>query len=84
MAPLEITKPTAAQRQIDAAIRLLFSDEDALAVHTVAAAAHRIALDLAENRGHNPYAESLRETLTTLLSKCSVTYRNLRSPSGAT
>ena len=70
MASVEITKPTAAQRQIDAAIRILFSGEDILAVHTVAAAAHRIVLDLTEKRsgtrGQGPYAEPLREGLTTL------------------
>lgn len=67
MAPVDITKFTAAQRQIDAAIRILFSGEDPLAVHTVAAAAHRLVLDLTGKRGQNPYAASLRETLTTLL-----------------
>ena len=70
MASVDITKPTAAQRQIDAAIRMLFSGEDALAVHTVAAAAHRIVLDLREKRsgtrGQGPYAEFLREGVTTL------------------
>ena len=70
MASVDITKSTAAQRQIDAAIRMLFSDEDALAVHTVAAAAHRIVLDLTEKRsgarGKSLYAESVREALTTL------------------
>ena len=66
MASVDITKFTAAQRQIDAAIRILFSGEDILAVHTVTAAAHRVVLDLAEERGQNPYADSLKETLTTL------------------
>ena len=61
MVSVEITKPTAAQRQIDAAIRMLFSVEDALAVHTVVAAAHRIVLDLMEKRGQDLYAEPLRE-----------------------
>ena len=82
MASVDITKPTAAQRQIDAAIRMLFSGEDALAVHTVVAAAHRIVLDLTEKRsgtrGQSPYAESLRKTLTDLYRK-----RFGRSPSSA-
>ena len=63
MASVDITKPTAAQRQIDAAIRILFSGEDVLAVHTVVAAAHRIVLDLREKRsgtrGQGPYVEFL-------------------------
>ncbi len=48
---LEITKTSAAQRQIDAAIRILFSGEDVLAVHTVASAALGILKDLAKKRG---------------------------------
>lgn len=46
MADVHITKPAAAQRQIDSAIRILFSQEDPLAVHTIVAAAHRILFDL--------------------------------------
>ena len=66
MASVSVTKHSAAQRQIDAAIRILFSGEDALAVHTVVAAAHRIVLDLAEKRNLAPYAESARKTIATL------------------
>ena len=66
MASVSITKPSAAQRQIDAAIRILFSGEDILAVHTVVAAAHRIVLDLAEKRNLAPYTESIRTTIATL------------------
>ena len=66
MASVSITKHSAAQRQIDAAIRILFSGEDALAVHTVVAAAHRIVLDLAEKRNLAPYTESIRKTIATL------------------
>ena len=66
MASINITKRTAAQRQIDAAIRILFSGEDALAVHTVVAAAHRIVLDLTEKRNLAPWTESIKETIATL------------------
>ena len=65
MASVKITKHSAAQRQIDAAIRILFSGEDTLAVHTVVAAAHRIVLDLAEKRNLAPYTESIRKTIAT-------------------
>lgn len=65
MASVNITKHSAAQRQIDAAIRMLFSGEDALAVHTVVAAAHRIVLDLAEKRNLAPYTEPIRKTIAT-------------------
>ena len=70
MASVSITKLSAAQRQIDAAIRILFSGEDALAVHTVVAAAHGIVSDLAKKRnvtpGHTPYTESIGKAMATL------------------
>jgi uncharacterized protein YlaN (UPF0358 family) len=47
---IHITKEAAAQRQIDAAIRMLFSGEDMLAVHTVAAAAYGILTNLDDKR----------------------------------
>ncbi len=50
MAKVHVTKISAAQRQIDASIRLLFSGEDSLAVHTITAAAHGIVRDLAKQR----------------------------------
>jgi hypothetical protein len=46
-----VTKEAAAQRQIDAAIRILFSGEDILAVHSIAAAARGILRALADKRG---------------------------------
>ncbi len=66
MATVSITKFTAAKRQIDSAIRMMFSGEDVLAVHTVVAAAHRIVLDLAEKRNLAPYTESISKTIATL------------------
>ena len=48
---VDITKTAAAQRQIDAAIRMMFSGEDSLAVHTVVAAALGIVRDLTKKRG---------------------------------
>ena len=50
MAATHVNKMSAAQRQIDAAIRMLFSGEDSLAVHTVAAAGCRLVRDLTEHR----------------------------------
>ena len=66
MTSVSITKLSAAQRQIDAAIRLLFSGEDILAVHTVVAAAHRIVMDLAENRNLRPHTEAIETAIATL------------------
>jgi hypothetical protein len=49
MAQVSITKQAAAQRQIDAAIRIQFGNEDPLAVHTIVSAAHRVLTDLDNN-----------------------------------
>ena len=52
MTNVAITKEAAAQRQIDAAIRMLFlHGEDLVAVHTLAAAARTVVLDLAKAAG---------------------------------
>jgi|SRR5208282_2307760 len=51
MATVVVNKIAAAQRQLDAAIRWLFAQEDILPVHTVAAAARRLLCDIAEERG---------------------------------
>jgi hypothetical protein len=47
---VSILKLAAARRQLDAAIRMTFANEDELAVHTVAAAAYRILRDLLAKR----------------------------------
>ncbi|MXY64676.1 hypothetical protein F4212_01880 [Candidatus Poribacteria bacterium] len=46
-----IDKITAARRQVNAAIRILFSGEDILAIYAVAAGAYRVLADLAKNNG---------------------------------
>jgi hypothetical protein len=46
-----INKIAAAKRQLEAAIRLFFADEDPLAIHTVAAAATRVLQDIIGTRG---------------------------------
>ena len=48
---LRTNKPDAARRQIDAAVRIFFDEEDELAVLTLAGAAFRIVRDLSEARG---------------------------------
>jgi hypothetical protein len=57
------TKPDAVRRQLEAAIRMLFSGEDPLAVHTVAAAAFRIVRDLAEKSGKSSFHESVKQMI---------------------
>jgi hypothetical protein len=55
-----INKIEAARRQLDAAIRMTFANEDELAIHTVAAAAYRILRDILHNRGQHDLEELLR------------------------
>lgn len=57
-AKVHITKLAAAQRQLRAAIRLFFADEDELAIHTIAAAAYRLITDLKAARGRNEAADA--------------------------
>jgi hypothetical protein len=42
---------------------MTFSQEDALAIHTVAAAAHRILRDLSAKRAHEVLAEEWRDVV---------------------
>jgi hypothetical protein len=56
---LLITKLGAAERQLCAAIRLVFADEDVLAIHTVAAAAYRLLRDIEESRGQHGFLYSI-------------------------
>lgn len=64
MAKLHITKQASAQRQLDAAIRILFSGEDVLAIHTIVSAAHNVLTDI-DNKGGktalNLYADTLAD-----------------------
>jgi hypothetical protein len=55
-----INKLEAARRQLDTAIRLTFANEDALAIHTLAAAAYRILRDILHERGQHGPDEALR------------------------
>lgn len=50
-AKIHVTKLAAAERQLRAAIRFYFAGEDELAVHTVAAAAYHLLVDLKAERG---------------------------------
>jgi hypothetical protein len=52
-AVVHITKIAAASRQLDAATRLFFMNEDELAIHTVAAAAFRILRDVSDKQDKN-------------------------------
>lgn len=52
MAKLNVSKIEAARRQTDSAIRMLFMNEDPAAIHTIAAAADQILMDIAETKGN--------------------------------
>jgi hypothetical protein len=62
-ASVHVTKLAAAQRQLDAAIRMTLQDEDELGVHTLAAAAYRILRDLKQKRGRSELCDSLNRSL---------------------
>ena len=53
MATIKVNKIEAARRQIDAAIRLLFDNEDPIAIHTLTMAGFRILRDLADKQNSN-------------------------------
>ena len=57
-ASVHITKFAAAQRQLRAAIRMFFVEEDELAIHTVASAAYRLLVDLKKDRGMDEAADA--------------------------
>jgi hypothetical protein len=59
-ASIYINKLAAAQRQLDAAIRMMLAGEDELAIHTIAAAAYQILRDLKKHRGRREQSELLR------------------------
>ena len=65
MAEIHITKQSAAQRQLDAAIRILFSGEDVLAIHTIVSAAHNVLTDI-DNKGGKSLLKLYADTLTEL------------------
>lgn len=64
MAKNSINKITAAQKQIDTAIRLLFREEDSLSIHTLISASYQILKDLSEKQGeskvHNDFKAIIR------------------------
>jgi hypothetical protein len=62
-ATVHITKIAAAKRQLEAAIRMFFTREDELAIHTVAAAAFRVLRDIKGKRGSSFAADVMKEAL---------------------
>jgi hypothetical protein len=58
---MHVSKIAAASRQLDAAIRMFFAQEDELATHTLVSAAFRVLRDIFEKRGKNFTAEVFRK-----------------------
>ena len=50
-ADITLSKLDAAKRQLETAVNLWFEERDAVSIHTLAAAAHRVAHDVATHRG---------------------------------
>lgn len=50
-APIVLTKMDAANRQVRAAIRMWFAEEDPVAIHTIVAASHELIHNLFRHRG---------------------------------
>ena len=59
VAGLHVNKLAAAQRQLDASIRMYFGEEDDLAIHTVVSAAYSIISDLKSKRGRDESVDFL-------------------------
>lgn len=62
MGKIKVNKIEAARRQIDAGIRMVFSNEDPVAIHTLVGAALRILRDLASKRGDS-YMHNFSEAM---------------------
>ena len=63
MGTIRINKPDTARRQLDAAIRMLFSNEDPVAIYSVVGAADRIVRDLAEKSGKAQCHETIKRMI---------------------
>jgi hypothetical protein len=64
---IQISKIAAAQRQLDAAIRIFFQREDELAIHTLAAAAFQILRDVTSQRGDHFTSEVFRSGILSIV-----------------
>ena len=60
---LLVTKLEAVRRQIDAAVRMSFLNEDSLAIHTVASAAYVILRDIKKKRSRSEMADTMKAGL---------------------
>jgi hypothetical protein len=69
-ATIQISKIAAAQRQLDAAIRIFFQREDELAIHTVTAAAFQILRDVTKECGGHFTSEVFRQGILSIAQQC--------------
>lgn len=63
MTIVSVNKLDVAKQQIDAAIRLHFSGEDIVVVHTIAASANQILRDIAENKKNSQWHNEINEII---------------------
>lgn len=66
-ASIHLTKLAAAQRQLRAAIRMYFGQEDELATHTVASAAYNLLKDIKASRGRDEVADTTAQLIAGLI-----------------
>lgn len=65
MAEIRVNKVEAAKRQINTAIRLLFTNGDPIPIHTLASAGFRILRDIAKNNPKSHMAETMKKIIKT-------------------
>ena len=63
MAEIKTNKADAARRHLDAAIRMLFDQQDPLAIYSVVAAAFRILHSLSEKSGASQFHETIKQMI---------------------
>lgn len=67
--PHSVTKLDAAERQLITAIRIFFTNGDAIAVHSLAGASAEILETLCDHNGLRPFREHAKETNSSLSNK---------------
>lgn len=66
---IHLTKLSSAKKQLQAAIRMYFMEEDELAIHTIASAVYSVLKDLKKNRGKDEVDDIFNASLNRLVSE---------------
>jgi hypothetical protein len=75
-ATIFITKLGAAERQLNAAIRMVLENEDELAIHDVAASAYRVLRDIKQKRGRSDAFDLFQRGLFAIAEELATGKRN--------